>query len=120
MSRSRNVTIGLVVLAVLGPLDVVGVAGAGLEDAPPLGVLLVGALLGVVTLVGVKMAWTAAPHGITLAVVSRIGSALLGLPVFVVNDTPAWAKALVAACILATVLGLALVSTARRRVPLGT
>ncbi len=116
MNRSRKMTVGLVLLAVLAALDIVGVAGAGMDGAPPLGVILVSALLGVITLVGVRMAWTGAPRGMTIAIVSRILSAVLGLPVFFVDGTPAWAKVAVVASLVATLVALALVSTTRRKV----
>ena len=116
MTRSRKMTAGLVLLAVLAALDIVGVAGAGMDGAPPLGVILVSALLGVITLVGVRMAWTGAPRGMTIAIVSRIPSAVLGLPVLFVVGTPAWAKLAVAASLVATFVALALVTTTRRRV----
>ena len=116
MSRSRKMTVGLALFAVLAALDIVGVAGAGMDGAPPLGVILAGALLGVITLVGVRMAWTGALHGITIAIVTRILSTVLGLPVFFVDGTPAWAKVAVAASLVATLVALALVSTTRRKV----
>ena len=64
----------------------------------------IGALLGVITLVGVRMAWTGALHGMTIAIVSRILSAVLGLPVFFLDGTPAWAKVAVAASLVATLV----------------
>ena len=116
MTRSRKMTAGLVLLAVLAALDIVGVAGAGMDGAPPLGVILVSALLGIITLVGVRMDWTGAPRGMTIAIVSRILAAVLGLPVFFVDGTPAWAKGAVAASLVASLGARALVTTARRRV----
>lgn len=37
MNRSRKMTVGLVLLAVLAALDIVGVAGAGMHGALPWG-----------------------------------------------------------------------------------
>ena len=119
MTRSRNVTVGLMLFALLGVLDVVGVLGAGMEDAPPLPLVIAGFLLGVVTLAGVRMAWRGAPRGMAIAVVSRILSALIGVPVFLVDDAPRWAKVTVAVCIGVTAMAVGLVSSTRRTVVQG-
>lgn len=48
---------GLAICALLGVLDIVGLAGIGADDGPPVGVVLLAALLGLITLWGVSIAW---------------------------------------------------------------
>ncbi len=61
--RSRNPTIGLILSAILGALDFPSVLGGGSDDAPPAFILVSSAVFGIVTLVGVWLAWSAKPHG---------------------------------------------------------
>lgn len=78
MTRSRTFTTGLVICTVLGTLDVLSVAGAGAEGGPPGFVVVIGLVLGVITLVGATLTWRGRPGGLTAVVVSRVLSALLG------------------------------------------
>lgn len=115
MTRSRPVLIGLVICAVLGVVDVVGVIGAGADDGPPLAVVVIGAVLGVVSLYGVRLAWTAWPRGRMLIVVTRVLSALLGIPALFVDDAPDWAPPVVAVTTVLTLIGIALLYADSRR-----
>lgn len=111
MSRIRSV--GLAVLVVLGVLDLAGLAGFFMADAPPAWVLVVGGLLGVATLVGAGLAYAGRPGGIATAVVSRIVSAVLGLGAFTDSSAPGWARTVVLISIVLTVVGVGLVVAGR-------
>lgn len=107
-TRSRSFTAGLATCALLAVADV-AMAFDVSDDAPPLPVLLSGALLGLLTLYGVRQAWAGAPRGVTVIVVTRVLSALSGVPAFFVDDAPEWAPPVVAVCIVLTVAGVGLV-----------
>lgn len=115
MMRSRNMTIGLILSAVLGVIDVVSVAGAGADDGPPAFVLVIGLVLGVVTLVGVAMAWRGNARGVRLVVVSRVLSALSGIPAFFADDAPDWAPPAVGVGIVITIAAVALIYSGQRK-----
>jgi FtsH-binding integral membrane protein len=115
VARSRSVLIGLIICALLGIADIVGVVGAGADDGPPVAVVIIGAVLGVVSLYGVRLAWTSWPRGRVLIVVTRVLSALLGVPAFFADDAPDWAPAFVGVSILLTIIGVALLYAEGRR-----
>lgn len=116
MTRTRNLTIGLVISAVLGAVDILSVVGAGADDGPPLPVLVIGVVLGIITLAGVSLAWRARRGGVPAVVVSRVLSALSGVPVFFVgDDAPDWAPPAVAVGIALTIVALALIYVGRRQ-----
>jgi hypothetical protein len=118
MSPAR--TAGLGILTLLGVLDIVGLVGFAMNDAPPAGVMIVGAVLGAITLVGAWMAWHDRHGGVATVIASRVVSALFGIPVFWADDAPGWAKITVAIGIALTVVGVALLaSPAARRHPTG-
>ena len=116
MTRSRTFTIGLVISAVLGAVDVFSVIGAGADDGPPAAVLGISLVMGVITLVGVSLAWRGRRGGVAAVVASRVLSALLGVPAFFVDEAPEWAPPAVAIGIALTVLALALLYAGRREV----
>ena len=113
MHRSRPFTAGLLFCALLGLLDVL-LAFDVSDDAPPIPVLVVGAVLGIITLVGVRLTWRDARRGTTVTAVSRVLSALMGVPAFFVDDAPDWAPAAVSVAMVLTVVSLGLLFTARR------
>lgn len=80
--------IGFVLAVLLGLSDVVSI-GSPTPDGevgPPFVVLVVGALLGLATLVGVGLAWARRSRvAVRVAAGSRVLSLLLGLPVFFVE-----------------------------------
>lgn len=115
MVQSRNYKIGLVISALLGALDVLSIAGAGADDGPPPVVLAIGLVLGLVTLVGVWLAWRGDERGFMAVVASRVLSALLGVPAFFAEDAPDWAPAAVGASIVLTALALWLLYSGRPR-----
>jgi hypothetical protein len=116
MPRTRSVTAGYVVLGLLGLSDALGflLAGSG-DDAPPVVINLIGTVLGLATLYGLFVIFRArgqagpAPRPMVLTVVvSRILSALLGIPAFFA-DISAGVKVVVAVSIVLTGVGLVLV-----------
>ncbi len=115
MIRSRPMTAGLVICGVLGALDIVGLAGFGSDDAPPAAVMVFGAALGVITLVGTWAAWGNKRGGVLAVVVSRVISGLLGVPVFFADDAPDWGPVVVVISIALTIVGLALIYAGQRR-----
>lgn len=114
MTRSRSFNVGLSIGAVLGAVDVLSVVGAGADDGPPTAVLALASVLGVITLVGVSVAWRGRPGGAAAVVVSRVLSALLTVPALFVDEAPDWAPPAVAIGIALTILALALIYTSRR------
>jgi hypothetical protein len=114
MNRSPAGTAGLVICALLGMLELVGLAGINSADAPPAPVVLIGGALGAITLIGVFLAWQGKLPGVVIAVGSRLISAALAVPVFF-TDAPSWARVVVAIALAATVAAVALLSGSLRR-----
>ncbi|MDP8900816.1 MAG: hypothetical protein M3N33_06645 [Actinomycetota bacterium] len=114
MMRSRNLTVGLVLSAILAALDIFGLAGFGSDDGPPAGVMIAGAVLGVITFAGVRMAWRDGRNGVPMIIGSRVLSALLGLPVFFIDDVPRSAPVVVGISIAVTAVAVGLILGARR------
>lgn len=116
---TRNRT-GLAIAAVLGLVDLgfLFQPTAEGEDGPPFEVLVLGAVMGLVTLVAAAVAWRTGDRRALRAVAgSRVLSGILMLPAFFVDIPPAL-MALVAAAIALTVLSIVLVlAPAARRVP---
>jgi hypothetical protein len=115
VTRSRTFTAGLVICALLGLADVLFAFDVS-DDAPPVPVLITGAVLGLITLYGVRRAWVDPARGVNVIVVSRVLSALAGIPAFFVDDAPDWAPTVVAIFILLTVVGVGLLLS-RTRAP---
>ena len=115
MVQSRQYRIGLVLCAVLAVVDVLSVGAAGADDGPPVAVVAIGFVLGLVTLVGVWLAWRGDDRGFMAVVVSRVLSALLGIPAFFADEAPDWAPAAVGIGIVLTIVALWLVYAGRRR-----
>ncbi|HEV7710643.1 MAG TPA: hypothetical protein VGP16_20800 [Asanoa sp.] len=113
MKRTALTTTGLVLAGLLGLGDAVSVVGGGV-DGPPLAVVIAGALLGVITLVGVVLAWRGSRTGIVTVVVTRLLSALLAVPAFFVDDVPAPAVGLAAVGVVVTLVAVALLAPALR------
>jgi hypothetical protein len=113
MTRTRSFTAGLAICALLALADVAMALDVS-DDAPPLPVLISGALLGFITLYGVRRAWTG-PGGVSVIAVSRVLSALSAIPAFFVDDAPEWAPPVVAVCLALTIAGLGLVVRGTRQ-----
>jgi hypothetical protein len=114
MNRTRAFTAGLGICVLLAVVDIALLAELGSDNAPPLAVSITGAVLGVITLVGAGLAWQHRRGGSATVIVSRLLSALLGVPVFFV-DAPNWSRVLVVAAIALTVAGLAMLVSDTRR-----
>jgi hypothetical protein len=84
------------------------------EEGPPLAILVVGSILGVIGLVATVMAWRGNRVALRVAAGSIILVTLTGLPAFFV-DVPMWVKALVAVCVMLTVLAVVLMFSGDRR-----
>lgn len=115
MTHTRQFKIGLIICALLGIIDVVSIASVGSDDGPPTAVIVIGLVLGLITLVGVRLAWRGDDKGFTMVVVSRVLSALTGIPAFFADDAPDWAPVAVGIGIVATAVGLGLLYVGRRQ-----
>jgi hypothetical protein len=114
MNRTPAVIAGLVICTLLGLLELVGLAGINSEDAPPAAVVLTGGALGLITLVGVFLAWQGKRAGVVTAVGSRVISALLAIPVFF-TEAPSWARVVVAIALACTVAAVVLLAGSLRQ-----
>jgi hypothetical protein len=111
---STNLTWGLALCGFLALTDLAGLAGAGVDDAPPLALVLASAGCGVITLAALRPALRRVPAALWTVVVTRVLSALAGVPAFFV-DAPAYARLAVGASLVVTALGVVLVLSATRR-----
>jgi hypothetical protein len=110
---SRKNKVGLALAGVLGLIDMTSVF-TPLPDSdapgPPVGVLVAGTVLGVITVVAVVHTWRTANRASSRVVAgSRILSAITALPAFFVTGVPAWVVAVVAVFVVVTVVVIALV-----------
>jgi hypothetical protein len=114
MTRSFKYSAGIAICALLALVDVVGLAGAGMDDAPPLLLIVMAAALGVVTLGALRPALHHSRAGLVTVIASRVLSVLLGLPVYFVTGAPAWAQMATTVSIAFTVLAVTLLTPALR------
>jgi membrane associated rhomboid family serine protease len=119
MNRSPAAVTGLVICALLGVLDLIGLVGLGMDPGPPVGIVLGGAALGVITLAAAIPTWRGSRSGLLTVIASRVISALLGVPVFFADQAPEWARIATAIAIIATVIGIGLLAAARRQPAMG-
>ncbi len=84
------------------------------EEGPPMAILVVGSVLGVIGLVAAVMAWRGNRVALRVAAGAMIVNTLTGLPAFFV-DVPMFVKALVAFSVLLTVLAVVLMFSGDRR-----
>ncbi|MEV6925675.1 hypothetical protein AB0M46_14405 [Dactylosporangium sp. NPDC051485] len=118
MKRSISLTAGLVLAGLLGLLDVVSLPFG--TDGPPMAVLVIDAVLGLGTIVGVVLAWpNRSRAGAVTVIVTLLLSALSAVPAFFVAGAPAPAKVGAAVGIVLTLLCVALVAPALRARPAG-
>jgi hypothetical protein len=106
--------IGLVVLAALSVLDMLGPLFTD-GSHPPMSIALVGAAIGLVSLALVLPAWRGSRRAAWLLVGLRTLSALTAVPAFFAPDVPAPAIGAAAAFVAMTALGVALVVTGTRQ-----
>lgn len=110
----RAVKAGIVICGVLGVIDLVSVGGLGSGDGPPAAVLILGAVLGAVTLIALPRAWRGRRGAESTVVASRVLSALTGVPALSADDVPDWAPPVVALSLLVTSAGVALIYSGGR------
>jgi hypothetical protein len=84
------------------------------EEGPPMAILVVGTLLGVIGLVATVMAWRGNRVALRVAAGSIIIVTLTGLPAFFV-DVPMFVKALVGVSVVLTVATVVLMFSGDRR-----
>jgi hypothetical protein len=113
MQRTTGVTVGLILSAILGLTDAVGLLTDG-GDGPPVEVLAVATGLGALTLFGVVLGWRGGRAGIAIVIVTRLLAALLAVPAFFVDGVPAPLVAFAAVGIAATLAAVVLVAPALR------
>jgi len=121
MLSTRN-KVGLVIAGLLGVADITAPFTPTPEDAagPPFGILVLDAVLGVITVLAIVIAWRQVNRSaVRVAAGARIVSMLTALPAFFV-DVPAGIKIVVAAFVVLTVVSVALMlSPARQSTPEG-
>ena len=97
--------IGLVIAALLALSDLFSFA----LGPQPAGVVVASTALGVITLIALVPAWrTGGRPAVPVVAVSRIASALLAVPAFVVDDVPAGARAVATVFIVLTAVSVAM------------
>jgi hypothetical protein len=111
MSGSSRPTTGVIVLTMVAVLDLSWVVQAWLgvvssSDAPPVGALLVFALLGAVTMVTARPARRGHRNAALVMVASRVVSVLFVDLSALVLGAPIWVDGIVSVAILLTVLGI--------------
>jgi hypothetical protein len=102
------------IFALLGLLDIGLLAVVGSSIAPPLGVSITLAMLGLVTLVALVPARRGSRPALITAVIARIVSALLAFGAFIAG-APAWIMAVEGFLIVATIVALILLRRGPRR-----
>lgn len=118
LTTLNKVGLGLATLLAVGDLTSPFQPTPDGQEGPPYAVLLLGGVLGVLTVLGVILAFrTASRSALRLVAGSRIISAVLSLPAFFV-DIPSALKIVVGFSVLLTVASVVMVMTpARDRAP---
>jgi hypothetical protein len=112
--NTTNLKFGLAISGFLALTDIAGLAGTGMDDAPPFAVIAVGAAIGVVTLVALRPALRQVPAALWVVIVTRTLSALSSLPPFFI-DVPTYIRVACAVAIVIAVIGVGLVLPYARR-----
>jgi hypothetical protein len=84
------------------------------EEGPPMAILVIGSILGVVAVVAAILAWRGSRLAMRIGAGAIIIMTLTGLPAFFV-DVPMFVKALVAASVVLTVVAVVLMFSGERR-----
>ena len=112
LSVTNKIGLGLAFVLGLGDIASLGTIGQDMspgEQGPPAGVTVFSAVLGVITLVGIVIAWrTGARPALRAVAGSRIVSMILGLPAFFADGVPAGWVVISAVAVVLTLLALAL------------
>ncbi|GAA0798121.1 hypothetical protein [Spirilliplanes yamanashiensis] len=114
MHRSKGFVTG-VVLAVLLGLGDLSTPLTSDGEHPPMAVGIACAVLGLITLAGVALAWTGRRGGVAAIVVTRVLSALTALPAFVADGVPGVIMVVAAVGIALNAAAIVLVTTTLRR-----
>ena len=117
VSFSRKNKVGFVLAILLGLSDLPSflVPTPEGEAGPPFGVLILGSLCGLVTLLAVGYGWLRkAPVAIRVGAGARILSMLLALPAFFVEGIPAGLRVLAASFVVFTLVAVALMLSPSR------
>jgi len=116
MTRTRNLTVGLVIAGLLGILDLPSfLMSSDSGDGPPLPVAIVSTVLGLITLVALYFGWRGDRRALWTVAGSRILSALLGVPAFFA-DIPGGIKIAVAVFLVVTLFAVGLIVSELRKV----
>ncbi len=99
---------GLVLCALLALLDIVSSLPGG-DARPPVAVIIVGLLLGLVSLAALLPAWRGNRTALFVVIGSRAVSALLGIGAFFDDRAPGWVLVGVVVAIVITAIAVALV-----------
>ncbi|MDQ4009117.1 MAG: hypothetical protein M3228_00070 [Actinomycetota bacterium] len=112
---TRN-KVGLAIAGVLGLFDCAALLTPYPEEpGPPVGILVLDTILGVITVVAVVIGWRAARRSaLRVAAGARILSAITALPAFFV-DVPAAVKLLVSVFVVVTVVAVVLMLAPAQR-----
>ena len=119
MLSTKN-KVGLAIAGFMGLVDMGSVLTPTPEGevGPPFAILVLGSILGVITVIAVVVGWAKANRGaIRVAAGARIVSVLTALPAFFV-DVPWFIKLLVTVAVILTVISVVLMlSPARQTTP---
>jgi hypothetical protein len=116
LNRTPATGTGLIVCILLGALGLLGLVGAAdVEGAPPLGIVIAGGVLGLITVVAAILAWRGSRGGLLVVILSRVIDLPLGIPVYFTPDAPNWARVVVTIATAATLACIGLLSFALRR-----
>jgi hypothetical protein len=117
MNRAPAATAGLVICALLGALQVTAsLVGLTMDSAPPLGILVTGGALGLITLATVVPAWRGSRAALLLVIASRAAAVLLATPALFVDPSNS-VRVVVAIAIAVTLVGVWLLAPSLRRTP---
>ena len=108
---------GLIIAFVLGLLDLTAPfqPTPDGEEGPPYAILLIDAVLGLITVIAVVIAWRTARRGaVRIAAGARIVSVVTALPAFFV-DVPAALQVTVAVFVVVTIACVAMMLTPSRQ-----
>jgi|tagenome__1003787_1003787.scaffolds.fasta_scaffold20981696_2 hypothetical protein len=105
--NTTNLKFGIAICGFLALTDIAGLAGTGMDDAPPFAVIAIGAALGVATLAALRPALRQSPAGLWVVIGTRTVSALSSLPPFFI-DVPPYIRVACAVAIALTVLSVGL------------
>jgi hypothetical protein len=117
MNRTPAVTTGVVICALLGALNVIAsLIGLTADGAPPLGIVITGGVLGLITLAAVAPAWRGSRGALLFVVAARAAAALLAAPALFVDPSDS-VRVVVAVAIAVTLVGIWLLAATLRRTP---